>query len=121
MPIAFAYVGAHYLTFLVFNGQSIVFLASDPLGDGSNLFGTADSEIDYSVLGSTMTWYLQVAFVVGGHVAALTLAHDRALALYDQARLGRTLPVLDAGGDGRLHELGAVPAVAIERLNRCSS
>jgi hypothetical protein len=87
VPIAFAYVAAHYLTFLVFNGQSIVFLASDPLGDGSDLFGTAGNQIDYTVLGSTATWYLQVGFVVAGHVAALTLAHDRALALYDQARL----------------------------------
>jgi len=28
-----------------------------------------------------------VGFIVTGHVAGLTLAHDRALALYDQARL----------------------------------
>jgi hypothetical protein len=28
-----------------------------------------------------------VAFVVVGHVAALTLAHDRALTMYGQARL----------------------------------
>ena len=87
VPIALAYVGAHYLTLLLFQGQAIVFLASDPLGNGSNYFGTADSEIDYGVIGSNLTWYLQVAFVVGGHVIALTLAHDRALALYDQARL----------------------------------
>jgi hypothetical protein len=30
-------------------------------------------------------WYFQVAFVVLGHAAALALAHDRALALYDRA------------------------------------
>ena len=87
VPISLAYIGAHYLTFLVFNGQSIVFLASDPLGDGSNLFGTANHQIDYGVLGSSPTWYLQVGLVVAGHVAALTLAHDRALALYPQPRL----------------------------------
>lgn len=87
VPIAFAYVAAHYLTLLVFQGQSIAFLASDPLGDGSNLFGTAGSQIDYTVIGANATWYWQVGFVVVGHVAALTLAHDRALALYDQAKL----------------------------------
>ena len=87
VPIALAYVAAHYLTLLVFQGQAIVFLASDPLGDGSDYLGTAGRSIDYTVLSSNATWYLQVAFVVTGHVAALTLAHDRALAIYDKARL----------------------------------
>ena len=87
VPIALAYVAAHYFTLLLFQGQSIAFLASDPLGDGSNLFGTADSQIDYTIIGANATWYWQVGFVVVGHVAALTLAHDRALALYDRAKL----------------------------------
>ena len=87
VPIAFAYVAAHYLTLLLFQGQSIAFLASDPLGEGSDLFGTADSQIDYTIIGANATWYWQVGFVVVGHVAALTLAHDRALALYDRAKL----------------------------------
>ena len=43
VPIAFAYVMAHYFTYLLFHGQAIIFLASDPLGDGSDLFGTAAS------------------------------------------------------------------------------
>jgi hypothetical protein len=87
VPIALAYVMAHYLTYLLFRGQAIVFLASDPLGDGSDLFGTASTQIDYGVIGSTATWYWQVAFVVVGHAAGLTLAHDRALALYDDVKL----------------------------------
>jgi len=87
VPIAFAYVAAHYLTLLLFQGQALGFLASDPLGDGSNLFGTADSQIDYGVIGANATWYWQVGFVVTGHVAGLTLAHDRALALYNEAKL----------------------------------
>jgi hypothetical protein len=87
VPIALAYVAAHYFTLLLFQGQSISFLASDPLGEGSDLFGTADSQIDYTLIGANATWYWQVGFVVVGHVAALTLAHDRALALYDEAKL----------------------------------
>jgi hypothetical protein len=87
VPIALAYVAAHYLTLLLYQGQAAVFLASDPLGDGSDLFGTANRAIDYGVIGATAAWYYQVAFVVTGHVAALTLAHDRALALYDRAKL----------------------------------
>jgi hypothetical protein len=87
VPIALAYVAAHYFTLLLFRGQGIAYLASDPLGKGSDIFGTADTQIDYGLIGAEATWYWQVAFVVVGHVAALTLAHDRALALYDDAKL----------------------------------
>jgi hypothetical protein len=86
VPIAMVYVAAHYLTFLIFQGQAVTYLASDPLGHGWNLFGTASAAIDYSVLSQNATWYVQVGFVVLGHVAALVLAHDRALVLYGQAR-----------------------------------
>ena len=87
VPIALAYVAAHYFTLLLFQGQSVGFLASDPLGDGSDLLGTADSQVDYTLIGANGTWYWQVGFIVTGHVAGLTLAHDRALALYDKAKL----------------------------------
>ncbi len=83
VPIALVYVFAHYLTALVFEGQTVAYLASDPLGDGWDLFGTASGGIDYGLLGQNAIWYLQVGFVVLGHVAGLVLAHDRALALYE--------------------------------------
>jgi hypothetical protein len=86
VPIAVVYVAAHYLTLLVFQGQAAVYLASDPLGHDWDLFGTASIAIDYGVISQNATWYLQVGFVVTGHVAALALAHDRALALYDDPR-----------------------------------
>lgn len=82
IPIAMVYVMAHYTTLLVFQGQAIKYLVSDPLGHGWDLFGSASASIDYGVLSQTATWYLQVGFVVLGHVGALVLAHDRALALY---------------------------------------
>jgi len=87
VPIALAYVAAHYFTLLLFQGQGMFALISDPLGDGSDIFGTADTQIDYGLIGATATWYWQVGFVVAGHVAALMLAHDRAVALYDDPRL----------------------------------
>jgi hypothetical protein len=87
VPIAAVYVAAHYLTFLVFEGQAIGYLASDPFGQGWNLFGTVDAGIDYSLFSQKDTWYIQVAVVVVGHVCALALAHDRALTLYGDARL----------------------------------
>jgi hypothetical protein len=87
VPIAAAYVAAHYVSFFVYEGQAILYLASDPFGRGWDLLGTATRGIDYSLLGGHTVWYLQVAFVIAGHVAALVLAHDRALALYGDAKL----------------------------------
>jgi hypothetical protein len=87
VPIATVYVAAHYLTFLLFEGQATFYLASDPLGRGWDLLGTADRAIDYTYLSQNATWYVQVGFVVVGHVAALILAHDRALVLYRDPKL----------------------------------
>ncbi len=81
VPIALAYVGAHYLTLLAFQGQAIVYLSSDPLGGGANLFGTADIAISY-FLGATAIALIQVGLVVTGHVAGLVLSHERALVVY---------------------------------------
>jgi predicted outer membrane lipoprotein len=86
IPIAFAYLLAHYFSLLVYQGQALKYLISDPLGDGSNLFGTANQGIDYSVISSTGIWYVQVAALVIGHVSGLTLAHDRALSIYSNVR-----------------------------------
>ena len=85
-PIALVYAAAHYVSFLLLQGQSIFFLASDPLGRGSDLLGTADTQINYGLIGAETFWYIQVAFVVLGHVAALVLAHDRAVAIYENPR-----------------------------------
>jgi hypothetical protein len=85
-PIAFAYAVAHYFSLLAFQGQATAFLVSDPLGKGSDLFGTANSQIDYGVVSANGIWYVQVGALVIGHVAGLILAHDRALALYDDVK-----------------------------------
>ncbi len=49
VPIAAVYVAAHYFTFLLFEGQAISYLASDPFGQDWDLFGTVNSGIDYGV------------------------------------------------------------------------
>lgn len=84
IPIALAYLVAHYVSSLLFQGQALGYLVSDPLGDGSDLFGTSSWAIDYALLGATAIWYVQVAALVTGHLAGLVLAHDRALVLYRQ-------------------------------------
>jgi hypothetical protein len=82
VPIGFAYVIAHYFSLLVWQGQAIGYLASDPLGNGANLFGTSSSQIDYGIISFAAIWYVQVAALVAGHVGGLTLAHDRAISIY---------------------------------------
>jgi hypothetical protein len=86
VPIALAYVVAHYFSLLAYQGQSAGYLISDPLGTGSDLFGTANAGIDYSVISATQVWYVQVAALVAGHVSGLILAHDRALAVYEKGK-----------------------------------
>ncbi|MGA8364787.1 MAG: fenitrothion hydrolase [Solirubrobacteraceae bacterium] len=83
VPIGFAYVLAHYFSLLIWQGQAIGYLASDPLGNGANLFGTSSYQIDYNVISFAAIWYVQVAALLAGHVAGLALAHDRALVMYD--------------------------------------
>jgi hypothetical protein len=82
VPIGFAYVVAHYFSLLLWQGQAMVYLASDPLGTGANIFGTSSFQIDYHVISYAGIWYVQVAALVTGHVGGLALAHDRALVLY---------------------------------------
>jgi hypothetical protein len=86
IPIVAAYVVAHYFSLLAYNGQDVLRLLSDPLGDGSDVLGTAQNTIDYSVVSATAIWYVQVVTLVLGHVAALVLAHDRALVIYGSHR-----------------------------------
>ncbi len=82
LPIAAAYVVAHYFSLLAYQGQALGYLASDPLGTGADLLGTGGSSIDYNIVAANVIWYVQVAALVIGHVAGLVLAHDRALVTY---------------------------------------
>lgn len=88
IPIALAYLVAHYFSLFVFQEQAqFTYLLSDPLGTAStDLFGTASGGIDFNVLSSNAIWYVQVAALVVGHVVGLTLAHDRALAYWPNYR-----------------------------------
>jgi hypothetical protein len=86
VPIALAYLVAHYWTLLVYQSQAAVYLASDPLGTGANIFGTAGVQVNYNVLTTDSVWFVQVGALVIGHVCGLMLAHDRALVLFRQTR-----------------------------------
>lgn len=83
VPIAAAYLLAHYFTLFLIQGQFIITLISDPFGKGWDLFGTADFAPNLAIVSPETVWYVQVAALVVGHVAGLAIAHDRAVALFD--------------------------------------
>ena len=87
IPIAFAYSLAHYFSLVLYQEQAqFTYLLSDPLGDGSDLFGTASGTVDLNVVTSEQIWYVQVGSLVIGHVAALAMGHDKALTVYESLR-----------------------------------
>jgi hypothetical protein len=86
IPIGLAYVVAHYFSLLAYQGQAVAYLTSDPLGTGADLLGMSTWTINYNVVGANGIWYVQVAALVAGHIAGLTLAHDRALITYRKVR-----------------------------------
>jgi hypothetical protein len=78
VPIAIAYHLAHYLTYLLNQGQFIIPLVSDPFGYDWNLFGTFGYRVDIAVVGARFAWYAAVISIVTGHIAAVYLADVRA-------------------------------------------
>ncbi|MCW2990053.1 MAG: fenitrothion hydrolase [Solirubrobacterales bacterium] len=84
IPIAAAYVFAHYFSLLTADGQAIAPLLSDPLGHGSDLLGTAGWKPNLGWIAANAVWYVQVGALLAGHVTGLVLAHDRALELYPE-------------------------------------
>lgn len=90
VPIAFAYVAAHYFSYLVLEGQGGIALLSDPFGFGWDLFGTAARAINFTLLSAVAVWYVQVFAIVAGHVAGVILAHDRSVAAFRSRLAMRT-------------------------------
>ena len=82
VPIALAYHYAHYLGYLLIQGQSIIPLASDPFGFGWDLFGTVGYETDIGVVNARFIWVFSVLAIVAGHIIAVFLAHIRAIRYY---------------------------------------
>jgi hypothetical protein len=87
IPIALAYLVAHYATLLLVQGQLAIPLASDPFGYGWDLFGTLDYRVNVQPLSADQIWYLQAGALVLGHVLGLVIAHDKALALFGSSKV----------------------------------
>jgi hypothetical protein len=96
VPIAAAYMTAHYFTLFLIQGQFIITLVSDPFGRGWDLLGTIDFAPNLAIVSPDTVWYVQVAALVVGHVAGLAIAHDRAVVVFQGQRtaLEAQLPML---------------------------
>lgn len=88
LPIAVGYLVAHYLTYLLIDGQRILVAVSDPLQQGSNLFGTAFFEPSADWLPPGLVWTIQIAAVVGGHMLGAWGGH--VVAARETGPAGRT-------------------------------
>ena len=80
LPIAVGYLIAHYLTYLLIDGQNILVAISDPFQQGWDLFGTAFHEASGSWLPPGLVWTAQLAAVVGGHMLGAWGGHVNAAA-----------------------------------------
>ena len=98
VPIIVGYIVAHYLTYLVEYGQTTIMQLSDPMGDGSNLLGTADLTVNYWLsYHPDFLARLKVLAVVVGHVLGVIAAHERAIRLLPaKHQLTGQLPLLFA-------------------------
>jgi hypothetical protein len=81
VPIAFGYLLAHYLQYLLTNGQELVALLGNP-GYPSwplHLPAPFDSsfQVDRTLLPNSFYWYLSVVVIIAVHVVAVFLANRR--------------------------------------------
>ena len=86
IPIALAYHLAHFLSFLLIQGQRIIPLASDPFGIGWDLFGTRFYDINIAIVNARFAWIAAVVAIVIGHILAVYLAHVIALRAFGDHR-----------------------------------
>jgi hypothetical protein len=82
LPIAVGYTLAHYFSLLVIEGQTGYILASDPLGRGWDLFGTAGWARNPAAVSTATIALVQVGAIVCGHLLGVVAAHDRAMATF---------------------------------------
>ena len=88
MPIAVGYITAHYLTFLIADGQRILIAISDPFQQGWDLFGTAFWHgLHHLACPARSIWLIQLLAVVGGHAVGAWAGHATAV---PEPALGRT-------------------------------
>jgi hypothetical protein len=88
LPISFGYLLAHYLQYVMINGQLLIPLLGDPAGQGWHLLPAPfndDYRVHVNLLPTGFFWYTAAVVIVAAHIAAVVIAHNR---------LGRDAPTL---------------------------
>jgi hypothetical protein len=79
VPIAFGYLLAHYLQYVLINGQLILPLLGAPGGEATSLHLPYPFNDNYDVhtrfLPNGFYWYFDLVVIVAAHIAAVVLAH----------------------------------------------
>jgi hypothetical protein len=76
LPVAVGYLVAHYLTYLLVDGQRIISAINDPLVRGDNLLPLNLAFFEPTpFLPAAVVWSIQLAAVVGGHVVGAWAGH----------------------------------------------
>ncbi len=82
IPIIVGYMTAHYLSYLVEQGQVTLMQLSDPMAEGSNWLGTANWSVNYWLsFHPSLLAVIKVLAVITGHVVGVIAAHDRVIKL----------------------------------------
>ena len=84
VPIVLGYTVAHYFSLLVLDGgQNFLRLLSNPFDRGSDWFGTFGWSVNYFLVSADAIAWVQFLAIVVGHLAAVLVAHDRAVETSD--------------------------------------
>ena len=85
IPIGVASVLAHNPPLLITGVPQLLRALSDPFERGWNLLGTASALEDF-VASPKLVWFLEIGFIVVGHIVAVMAAHRIAVRLADSHR-----------------------------------
>ncbi len=75
VPIALAYMLAHYWTLVLSVLPVIPFLLTDPFGVGWNLLALPRQLSEPAPIDMGLAWHVEVALILLGHIASVWLAH----------------------------------------------
>jgi hypothetical protein len=80
LPIAFGYLLAHYLQYVLINGQLLLPLLGNPVGSPSWPLHppypfTTDYQVNTAIMPTSVVWYAQIVVIVAAHIVAVVLAH----------------------------------------------
>jgi hypothetical protein len=94
LPVAVGYLIAHYLTFVLVDGQRILLALNDPLQNGATLLGIDPATWQpVAPLSVSIVWSIQLAAVVCGHVYGAWAGHAALAETHGPAPVARQVPL----------------------------